>query len=106
MDETQPDAPAPAPAAPAAVPPHVRLQQLLAIPDKQRSDEQWDELNELEIKLASVNRVGAPQQGQGGQRQGGPSSRQDHRGGGGRNNQNNPRNQQGKKFHRRPPRPV
>lgn len=104
MDESQPDSPAPA--APSAVSPQVRLQQLLAIPDKQRTDEQWDELNELEIKLASVNRQGAPQQGA--QRQGGaPSQRQDHRGGGGgRNNQNNPRNQQGKKFHRRPPRPV
>jgi hypothetical protein len=103
MDESHPDNPAPA--APSAVSPQVRLQQLLAIPDKQRTDEQWDELNELEIKLASVNRQGAPQQGA--QRQGGaPSQRQDHRGGGGRNNQNNPRNQQGKKFHRRPPRPV
>ena len=104
MDETQPESPAPA-AAP-TISPQARMQQLLSIPDKQRTDEQWDELNELEIKLASVNRQGAPQQGaprQGGSPSG--SGRQDHRGGG-RNNQNNPRNQQGKKFHRRPPRPV
>ena len=85
----------------APLPPHVRLQQLLAIPDKQRTDEQWDELNDLEIKLASVNRQGAPMQGaprQGGQ----PSSRPDRNGGGGGNG-GRPNNQ-GKKFHRRPPR--
>jgi hypothetical protein len=32
--------------------PRARLQQLLAIPDRQRTDEEWDELNELEIALA------------------------------------------------------
>ena len=32
------------------------MQELLAIPDGQRTDEQWDELNELEIMLASGNR--------------------------------------------------
>ena len=45
---------------PPPVPPHVRLKELQAIPDKLRTDEQWDELNDLEIKLASVNRQGAP----------------------------------------------
>jgi hypothetical protein len=56
--------------------PRARLQQLLAIPDRQRTDEEWDELNELEIALAmgsnrdlnaghSVRRDGnQPQQGQ------------------------------------------
>ena len=34
---------------------HPRLQELLAIPERQRTDAQWDELNELEIALASVN---------------------------------------------------
>ena len=29
-----------------------RLQQLLAIPDRQRTDAEWDELNELEIMFA------------------------------------------------------
>ena len=86
MDEPQP------------LPPHLRLQQLQAIPEKARTDEQWDELNELEIKLASVNRQGAPTPGAA--RAGGsPGARPDHRGGGRQNNQ-------GKKFHRRPPRPV
>jgi hypothetical protein len=40
--------------------PRRRLQELLAIPDRLRTDEQWDELNELEISLASVNRTDAP----------------------------------------------
>ncbi|HET7634834.1 MAG TPA: hypothetical protein VFK51_08895 [Burkholderiales bacterium] len=42
--------------------PHLRLRELLEIPDRQRSDAEWDELNELEITLASGNRAGAPQQ--------------------------------------------
>ena len=42
------------------VPPRRRLQELLAIPERQRTDEQWDEINELEIKLASANREDAP----------------------------------------------
>jgi hypothetical protein len=40
--------------------PQLRLQELLEIPDRQRSDAEWDELNELEIALASENRMGAP----------------------------------------------
>ena len=42
------------------IPPRRRLQELLAIPERQRTDEQWDEINELEIKLASANREDAP----------------------------------------------
>jgi len=42
-------------------PPRQRLQVLLAIPERQRTDEQWDEINELEILLAPANRQGAPQ---------------------------------------------
>ncbi len=42
--------------------PRARLQELLAIPERQRTDAQWDELNELEIMLASGNRQGAPDQ--------------------------------------------
>jgi hypothetical protein len=34
---------------------HPRLQELLAIPERQRTDAQWNELNELEIALVSVN---------------------------------------------------
>lgn len=39
--------------------PRRRLQELLAIPDSQRTDAQWDELIELEIQMAPGNRVGA-----------------------------------------------
>ena len=45
------------------VSPRARLQALLAIPDRQRTEAQWDELNELEIMLASGNREGHPDQG-------------------------------------------
>lgn len=45
---------------PQPISPRRRLQELLAIPERQRSDEQWDEINELEITLASANRVDAP----------------------------------------------
>jgi hypothetical protein len=37
-----------------------RLKELLAIPDRLRTEEQWDELIELEIMLAPGNREGAP----------------------------------------------
>ena len=47
---------------PQSTPPRVRLQELLAIPDSQRTNAQWDELNELEIMLASGNSGGAPEQ--------------------------------------------
>lgn len=73
-----------------------RLRELLAIPDRERNDAQWDELNELEIVLASSNRQGAPrpeQQGGGGQNQNRP------RHGGGGQQPGNP----GRRFHNRPP---
>lgn len=43
------------------VPPRRRLQELLAIPERLRTEAQWDELHELEISLAPGNRAdGAP----------------------------------------------
>lgn len=49
---------------PQPVSPRQRLQALLAIPERQRTEAEWDEINELEIKLASGNRQQeAPQQG-------------------------------------------
>lgn len=36
--------------------PRRRMRELLAIPDRDRTDEQWDELNELEIRTAPGNR--------------------------------------------------
>jgi hypothetical protein len=40
-----------------------RLRELIAIPERQRTDAEWDELNELEISLAQGNREGAPDSG-------------------------------------------
>ncbi|MCG5499883.1 hypothetical protein [Ectothiorhodospira lacustris] len=40
-----------------AISPRRRLQTLLAIPDNQRTEEQWDEIIELEISLAPVNQI-------------------------------------------------
>jgi hypothetical protein len=36
--------------------PRARLQALQAIPERQRTEEEWDELNELEIMFAAGNR--------------------------------------------------
>ncbi len=86
--------------APQPVSPRRRLQELLAIPDSQRTEAQWDELNELEIKLAPGNRE--------------PGNREDHgEPGPPRNNQpgagrGEPRGgpmgkRPARKFHKRPP---
>ena len=45
-----------------------RLRELLSIPERDRTDEQWDEIIELEIQLAPGNRVSATEHG------GGPGS--------------------------------
>ncbi len=50
---------------PQPVSPRRRLQALLAIPERDRTDEEWDEMNELEIMLAPGNRGG--NQGENGQ---------------------------------------
>jgi len=57
---------------PPQVSPRRRLQELLAIPDNQRSEAEWEELNELEIRLAPGNRLDAPLPGQGQKRSGPP----------------------------------
>jgi hypothetical protein len=100
MDEEQPQQPQ---QSPQQISPQARLQQLLAIPDKSRTDEQWDELNELEIKLASVNRQGAPMPTS--HRPGGGQPQRNDRRGGGGGGGGGGRNQ-GKKFHGRRPRPA
>ena len=99
------------------------MQALLAISDRDRTDEQWDELNELEILLAPGNREGAPmptarrgagpmQSGrreQPGMRpQGGQGNPPGAQGGNpGANPGGNPqaKRQGGKKFHRGPRKP-
>lgn len=42
---------------PQPISPRRRLQELLAIPERLRTEAQWDELNELEITLAAANRT-------------------------------------------------
>lgn len=41
--------------------PRRRIRELLAIPDRDRTDAEWDELNELEIQTAPGNRVNGQQ---------------------------------------------
>lgn len=50
------------PPAPPPFDPRRRLRELLSIPERDRTDAQWDEINELEIQLAPGNRAvpGAP----------------------------------------------
>ena len=78
-----------------------RLRELLAIPERQRTDAEWDELNELEISLAQGNREGAPEPGNRQQKQQGQP-------GGGGGKQNNPGGGQRKREQfqkgKRPPR--
>lgn len=47
------------------VDPRRRLRELLAVPERDRTDAQWDEINELEIQLAPGNRIGPGQPGAG-----------------------------------------
>jgi hypothetical protein len=49
--------------APQPTSPRSRLQELLAIPESRRTDAEWDEMHELEIKLSSANRGQSPDQG-------------------------------------------
>jgi hypothetical protein len=60
-----------------------RLRELLSIPERDRSDEQWDEIIELEIQLAPGNRVSGNEQHGGGAMQGRGSTQHGKPGGGG-----------------------
>lgn len=46
-----------------------RLRELLSVPERDRSDEVWDEIIELEIQLAPGNRVAGAEASGGGSRQ-------------------------------------
>lgn len=50
-------APAPAPAPNPGLDARRRLRELLSVPERDRTDEQWDEIIELEIQLAPGNRI-------------------------------------------------
>ena len=84
---SQPQQPV-APAATQNFDPRRRLRELLSVPERDRSDPQWDEINELEIQLAPGNRVnpghpaGVPEKAPGGGR---PFQQKKHppKGGGG-----------------------
>ncbi|MBI2318780.1 MAG: hypothetical protein HYU75_17765 [Betaproteobacteria bacterium] len=77
--------------------PRSRLQELLAIPERQRTDAEWDEINELEITLASQSPEKTAQHGM---RRAVAAPPPGHRKPGGRPQGKKP----GKKFHRKPPR--
>ncbi|WP_422901753.1 hypothetical protein [Propionivibrio sp.] len=47
---------------PEPIDPRRRIRELTAIPERDRTDEQWDELNELEIRTAPGNRESDRQQ--------------------------------------------
>lgn len=89
--------------------PRQRLKELLAIPERERTDAQWDEMNELEISLASGNREGAPDQNV---RQGAPRNNQQNARRNPSSNGPRPQNPNGgpqgqkpsRKFHKRPSR--
>lgn len=90
------------------------MQELLAIPDSVRSDAEWDELNELEIQLAAVNREGAPppRTHANPKRRGPPPQQRQQQarpaaaGGGAAPAGGTPNKPSGRKFHKRPPKPV
>ena len=82
MDTTQPGQPAqPTQPNQANNARRQRLKELQAIAERQRSDAEWDELNELEISMASANRENAP--GQPARRDAPAGSHQPRSGGGG-----------------------
>ncbi len=83
MDKTQPNTA------------RARLQALLAVPESQRTEAEWDELHELEIMLAPGNRQLSP-----GER--GPRPQAGYPGGMPASQQQPHRKKPGKKFHRRP----
>ena len=83
--EPQPEAPSQGPKLPD---PRRRLRELLAVPERDRSDAVWDEIIELEIQLAPGNRASSqpshggrmPEAGrgqEGGRRPGMPQQQQD-----------------------------
>lgn len=77
-----------------------RLRELLAIPERNRTDAEWDELIEIEILLAPGNREGAPMPGQ--RNPGaGPGNRPKNQN---QNQGNAPGRKAAKKFHKRPAR--
>lgn len=88
---------------PQPIDPRRRIRELLAIPERDRTDEQWDELNELEIRTAPGNRESdRSQDRQHEKRQGPPNQgRRPDRNQGAKNN--GPRPQEARPVEGRPP---
>ena len=83
--------------------PRRRIRELLAIPERDRTDEQWDELNELEIRTAPGNRESDRLQDRQMEKRQGPlvQGRRPERNHGPKNN--NPRPQEARPVEARPP---
>ena len=62
---TQSPPPENAPQGPQPVDPRRRLRELLSVPERDRTDAQWDEIVELEIQLAPGNRIAPAPSGHG-----------------------------------------
>ena len=57
MTNSNPENPTVTPPAPQPIDNRRRLRELLSVPERDRTDEQWDEIIELEIQLAPGNRI-------------------------------------------------
>ena len=101
IDETPVETPAP-PVSNPGLDSRRRLRELLSVPERDRSDEVWDEIIELEIQLAPGNRISGNEHG--GTPGRGPQQGKPQAGGGGGGQQkkhrprtsNNRRGRQGK----------
>lgn len=69
----------PPPPPPQAPDPRRRLRELLTIPERDRTDAQWDEIVELEIQLAPGNRAGPAPAGNMGSKPQNQQQKQKHR---------------------------
>ena len=78
-----------------------RLRELLSVPERDRTDEQWDEIIELEIQLAPGNRIAGPAGGGGG----GGGGNQGGQGAGGSNQPAQARKHRQRNSNRRPNKP-
>src|SRR5574343_726999 len=84
MNDSNPENPPEnVPAAAPQVDTRRRLRELLSVPERDRTDEQWDEIIELEIQLAPGNRISGNESHGGGTQGRNPMSHSKSGGGGG-----------------------
>lgn len=92
MTNSNPETPPVVPPVVASPPPNDnrrRLRELLSVAERDRTDDQWDEIIELEIQLAPGNRISGNEQGTGQDR---PPMFQNKPAGGGQAKKHRPRN--------------